>query len=539
MPILQVLRTVKGGAIGADHFPGHGTILRAVDDPDGVTLEPELFAAIRLEPNFQKIPAELANRISDLYVTMLGRQKEAGFSFQSTDAQKEVSVVLLRDEETQTKWRVLVPTQVVGGASVEADYTKPLCDIVTGEKIEQFPPPGWLHAGSSHSHNTMGAFFSGVDDKNELPMPGVHFVLGGFRQVEVEGGHIWNFDVAASIVYHHRRFEKVVEQGADGGRVFRKLVWSDLMEFSTEVKHEAHANVHEYISVERPTVAHYYGSGYGLEPGGYYERMYGREPLIPDRYKRQQIDTRCKDLVARIRGKIQKIKRVNPADKPSVVDWLTAFDSMASSTGMGLIHRAFDDAISPNEILTKRGIVLVPKDLKDVGKPRIELPNSQGDGFWCPRQQHVGTMLIEAGLCFLVPVDGVLVPFIQAGYGTAGSTLWREAKAVYAGGLVEEARIQRAALGITEHKLGVPLIKREIDVDDREQQMIDDLEAEMACWGDEDDDEEFVTRGIKATDFTRTEIELLVRSWANDKVLGPFLRECVNTHILGNGGTRK
>lgn len=545
MPILQVLRTPKGGAVGADHFPGHGTILRPVEDPDGVVLDPELFTAIRLDPNFQKIPASLANRISDLYVTMLGRQKEAGFTFNSTDSQKEVSVVLLRDEETQTKWRVLVPTQVVGGASVEADYTKPLCDIETGEKIEQFPPPGWLHAGSSHSHNTMPAFFSSVDDRNELPMPGVHFVLGGFRQSTDEGVS-WNFDVAASIVYHHRRFERVIEQGPDGQRAFRKLVWQDILEFTLDTKYEAHANVHQYISVERPQITVLSGySGYpgylGLARDYAAEGYYGRSLLDDERYKRHNIDVRNKELVSRVRGKVQRIKRADPKDTNAVLDWLGSFDSTMSSMGMGIVHRAFDDAISPNEILTKRGLVLVPKDMMDPGQPRMELTTRVPTGYWCPRQQHIGTQLVEVGLCFFVERGVDVVPYIQVGYAVAGATLWREAKAVYAGQLVLEAREQRAKLGIKDTiGAGDKPIQREVDLDDRQDAMMAELAAEMELDDWEDDEyEEFSTRGVKASDFTKTEVDLLIRSWAHDKILGPFLRESINTHVLGNGGTRK
>lgn len=550
MPILQVLRTPKGGAVGADHFPGHGTILRPVEDPDGVVLDPELFTAIRLDPNFQKIPASLANRISDLYVTMLGRQKEAGFTFNSTDSQKEVSVVLLRDEETQTRWRVLVPTQIVGGASVEADYTKPLCDIETGEKIEQFPPPGWLHAGSSHSHNTMPAFFSSVDDRNELPMPGVHFVLGGFRQ-SVDEGVSWNFDVAASIVYHHRRFERVIEQGPDGQRAFRKLVWNDLIEFTIDVKDTAHPNVQQYISVETPKItvvsgysgySGYSGFGRDYELEGYYGRSIDNgNSIVPDRYKRHHIDTRNKELVSRVRGKVQRIKRADPARPDDVIDWLSAFDSIMSSMGMGLVHRAFDDAISPNEILTKRGLVLVPKDLMDPGLPRIDLTTKAPTGYWCPRQQHVGTQLIEVGLCFFVERGKMVVPYIQVGYANGGATLWREAKAVYAAQLVIESRAQRTKLGIKDTiGAGDKPIQREVDFDEREDAMMAELAAELELDDWEDyENEEFQTRGVKASDFTKTEVDLLIRSWAHDKILGPFLRESVNTHIFGNGGIRK
>ena len=56
-----------------------------------------------------------------------------------------------------------------------------MVDIVTGEVIAAggvWPPEDEFDAGSSHSHNTMSAFFSGTDDANELGCPGIHAVVG-------------------------------------------------------------------------------------------------------------------------------------------------------------------------------------------------------------------------------------------------------------------------------------------------------------------------------------------------------------------------
>lgn len=91
--------------------------------------------------------------------------------------QLEVTILLCRKESDLSQWRMLVPRQSVAAAHVRADVG-PCIDIETGERFEYFPPPGWLHAGSSHSHNTMDAFFSNQDDASEISVPGLHIVVG-------------------------------------------------------------------------------------------------------------------------------------------------------------------------------------------------------------------------------------------------------------------------------------------------------------------------------------------------------------------------
>lgn len=94
----------------------------------------------------------------------------------------EVSCVFARKGPDFKEWRILVPKQKVSGGSVDADFSE-LCDIETGEVFEGFPPD-WHHAGSSHSHNTMSAFFSATDDRSELGVPGLHIVVGSIKKNE-------------------------------------------------------------------------------------------------------------------------------------------------------------------------------------------------------------------------------------------------------------------------------------------------------------------------------------------------------------------
>lgn len=114
------------------------------------------------------------------------------------NSELEVSCLLLRKISDLSQWRILIPTQNVTRGSVNATFDK-CCDLVTGEEITQFPPPGWAHAGSSHSHNTMTAFFSSTDDSNELGVPGLHIVLGSLLKYDK------SYKAKASIVLRQNR----------------------------------------------------------------------------------------------------------------------------------------------------------------------------------------------------------------------------------------------------------------------------------------------------------------------------------------------
>lgn len=152
-----------------------GKYLYPSEDPDGTDLTKEEINGIKLIDNFPKIPAELWSAYIELCFYMCPNAKKLSTSFH--DSQLEVQVCLLRDEKTLSQWKIVVPKQVVSGVSVKAELAENI-DIVTGEKYTQFPPKGWIHSGSSHSHNTMEAFYSSIDDKSELGVPGMHIVVG-------------------------------------------------------------------------------------------------------------------------------------------------------------------------------------------------------------------------------------------------------------------------------------------------------------------------------------------------------------------------
>jgi hypothetical protein len=109
----------------------------------------------------------------------------------------EVSVCLLRSETDPSQWKVVVPLQEVTAVTVDA-RTEYSCDLFTGEEYTVFPPEGWLHAGSLHSHQQMDAFWSSRDDQGELEVPGMHCTVGSITD--------HSFSICSSIVLNKNRY---------------------------------------------------------------------------------------------------------------------------------------------------------------------------------------------------------------------------------------------------------------------------------------------------------------------------------------------
>ena len=168
-----------------------GRYLVATPDPtaDSVITDEHL-QSFEVRDDVPKIPFDLWNRWLNLCFEMTRRDSR----------NLEVSCRFLRSESDPSQYRIVVPEQSVTTASVRVDSFDKAIDIETGEVIAQWPPEGWRPCGSSHSHNTMDAFFSGTDDKYELGDPGLHIVVGNIDPTT--GGH----SVKTSITANKRRF---------------------------------------------------------------------------------------------------------------------------------------------------------------------------------------------------------------------------------------------------------------------------------------------------------------------------------------------
>lgn len=200
---MTILRTQRDGCWEL-RSNSWGQFLAPTVDPDADTvITKEQLEGFELHEDTPRIPTELWNRWVKLCIEMVKRGT----------GDLEVSCRLLRHVDNPDQYRICVPVQKVTGVSVRVESFDKAVDIETGEVIEQWPPEGWRPCGSSHSHNTMAAFFSGTDDKYELGDPGLHIVVG---EVDVTNG---SYTLAASITANHRRFliepKDVVDYVAD------------------------------------------------------------------------------------------------------------------------------------------------------------------------------------------------------------------------------------------------------------------------------------------------------------------------------------
>lgn len=187
---MDILRTARDGCwqLATNAW---GTFLRPIDDPDAnVEITDEQLKGFELRDDIQPMPAELWQRWVQLCFHMTEKDRR----------NLEVSCRLLRHEDDKSRWRILVPKQEVSGASVRVKSFDQAIDIATGEIIEQYPPAGWIPCGSSHSHNTMQAFFSGTDDQFELGDPGLHIVVGSINTTTR------SYTIKASVTANNRRF---------------------------------------------------------------------------------------------------------------------------------------------------------------------------------------------------------------------------------------------------------------------------------------------------------------------------------------------
>jgi len=77
--------------------------------------------------------------------------------------QRSEAAVLLHYSK-ELGWELSVPSQTVDAASVEYDMKERL--------------PGYACVGTIHSHGSMGAFHSGIDQHDEAELDGVHITIG-------------------------------------------------------------------------------------------------------------------------------------------------------------------------------------------------------------------------------------------------------------------------------------------------------------------------------------------------------------------------
>jgi hypothetical protein len=92
--------------------------------------------------------------------------------------------------------------QIIQAATVRTARTKsggvPCVDILTGEEFDSYDIEDWVVSGTMHSHNTMAAFWSATDTKDETDISGAHCTMGCISEDTV--------DLCASIVQNKNRY---------------------------------------------------------------------------------------------------------------------------------------------------------------------------------------------------------------------------------------------------------------------------------------------------------------------------------------------
>jgi len=186
-----------------------GYLRQLQTDPDVKRLNQQAVFRFKVKKNFPLVPADLIT----MWVRLCSHMVNNGTKGGSAEA-NEVSCLLLRSKPHFDKWKIVIPRQVVSKGSVHAD-TQNSIDIETGEEYHCFPPTGWAHAGSFHSHNDFAAFHSATDNANEIGVPGLHVTFGMFKHEDDENNQSVYFETASSIVQARNRylidFEEVSE----------------------------------------------------------------------------------------------------------------------------------------------------------------------------------------------------------------------------------------------------------------------------------------------------------------------------------------
>lgn len=207
-----ILRTARNGTFEV-YKGAWGNYLRPCPDPDAnVEITKEHLKHFEMREDVHRIPADLWARWIKLCFYYVDK----------VPLTVEVSIRFLRNATNPSEYRAVVPKQQVSAASVRADNFDDCCDLVTGEEFTSYPPEGWIPVGSSHSHNTMNAFFSGIDDKYELDDPGIHLTVGKIDTKNMR------YEIAASVVGSKRRFivpfDKIIDATPTPGINFHENV---------------------------------------------------------------------------------------------------------------------------------------------------------------------------------------------------------------------------------------------------------------------------------------------------------------------------
>jgi len=169
---MEYLRTKAGCYAAGENLLGQ--FLYPIDDPEATMDCPADHELFELNPSLPQIPMQLWGAMVDLFIHMAKNH--------SNPQDVQVSVLYKLDaQEGEMPWRIAVPRQIVSAGSVNSPDLQDCCDLITGIPLTQYPPEGFVDAGSAHSHNTMSISISGHDDTTERRSQGIHFFIRSIK----------------------------------------------------------------------------------------------------------------------------------------------------------------------------------------------------------------------------------------------------------------------------------------------------------------------------------------------------------------------
>lgn len=219
-----------------------GIVLVPGVNPAGVPVPDALLTAMALSPDRVKVRSSVWTAVQLLYTACL--EKDTRGEGWGVDSTTEVMVKFAY--EIGTGFVICAaPRQVVGGARVQADDRRGMVNILTGEEYTSWPPEGYASFGDSHSHNRMGAFFSGTDDSDELSKPGFHIVAGNYEKKNGE----WEYKLALSIVAGGKRYRHKLDLQT---MAVSDMEIDDFLDLTWSPQTELHPKVWEYVKTDYP-----------------------------------------------------------------------------------------------------------------------------------------------------------------------------------------------------------------------------------------------------------------------------------------------
>lgn len=169
---MEYLRTKTGCYAAGENLLGQ--FLYRIEDPEAVMDCPKGSELFELNSSLPQIPKRLWGAMVDLFIHMAKNHTNP----------QEVQVRFLYKldaQEGEMPWKIVVPRQIVSGGSVNSPNLQDCCDLITGIPLTQYPPEGYVDAGSAHSHNTMSISFSSHDDTTERRSQGIHFLIRSIK----------------------------------------------------------------------------------------------------------------------------------------------------------------------------------------------------------------------------------------------------------------------------------------------------------------------------------------------------------------------